>query len=76
MMKYQKSSMLKACKIKHVGLHALGHTFATMLLSKGVDIKTISKLLGHSSVNITYNTYVHPSTEVAVSAVSVLEEIK
>lgn len=74
---FQRSldSMLKACNIKHVGLHALRHTFATILLSKCIDIKTISRLLGHSSVNITYNTYVHPSAEVSASAVSALEEI-
>lgn len=41
------------------GVHALRHTFASMLFSKGVDIKIVSKLLGHSSVKITYDTYVH-----------------
>lgn len=41
------------------GIHALRHTFASMLFSKGVDVKVVSKLLGHSSVKITYDTYVH-----------------
>lgn len=41
------------------GIHALRHTFASMLFSKGVDVKIVSKLLGHSSVKITYDTYVH-----------------
>lgn len=40
-------------------VHSLRHTFASMLFSKGVDIKIVSKLLGHSSVKITYDTYVH-----------------
>ena len=44
---------------KIYGVHALRHTFATLLLSNGVDIKTVSKLLGHSDVTITYNTYIH-----------------
>ena len=44
---------------KHCGVHALRHTFASMLFSKGVDVKIVSKLLGHSSVKITYDTYVH-----------------
>ena len=41
------------------GIHALRHTFASMLFSKGVGVKIVSKLLGHSSVKITYDTYVH-----------------
>lgn len=41
------------------GVHALRHTFASMLFAKGVDVKIVSKLLGHSTVKITYDIYVH-----------------
>ena len=41
------------------GIHALRHTFASMLFTKGVDVKIVSKILGHSSVKITYDIYVH-----------------
>jgi site-specific recombinase XerD len=52
--------VLKNAGIKErYGIHALRHTFASMLFSKGVDVKIVSKLLGHSSVKITYDTYVH-----------------
>jgi site-specific recombinase XerD len=44
---------------KIYGIHALRHTFATLLLTNDVDIKTVSELLGHSDVTITYNTYIH-----------------
>lgn len=44
---------------KIYGVHALRHTFATLLLYNDVDIKVVSKLLGHSDVAITYNTYIH-----------------
>lgn len=44
---------------KIFGVHSLRHTFATLLLSNGVEIKTVSELLGHSDVTITYNTYIH-----------------
>ena len=44
---------------KIYGIHSLRHTFATLLLSNGVEIKTVSELLGHSDVTITYNTYIH-----------------
>ena len=44
---------------KQQGLHTLRHTFASLMIRKGVDIKIISEMLGHSSVSFTYNTYVH-----------------
>lgn len=41
------------------GIHTLRHTCATHLLRSGTDIKIVSKLLGHASVQITYDTYIH-----------------
>ena len=43
-----------------VRFHSLRHTFATRCIESGCDPKTVSVLLGHSSVNITLNLYVHP----------------
>lgn len=45
--------------LPHVSLHDLRHTFASMLNNAHVDIAMISHELGHSSVNITLNTYTH-----------------
>lgn len=56
-------SYLKELSIKPVNYHALRHTFATRAVTKGVDIKTLSELLGHSSVSITLQLYVHPSMQ-------------
>jgi len=61
--------------IEHCNVHALRHTFASMLFRKGVDIKTISALLGHSKVEFTYNTYVHLIEEQKHSAVSLLDTL-
>lgn len=41
------------------GPHALRHSFASALISKGADIKKVSSILGHSSVTITYDYYIH-----------------
>lgn len=62
---YQKSfeNLLKRLNIKHYGFHSLRHTFATRLLENGVDIKTISELMGHSSPTITLNRYVHTNMQ-------------
>lgn len=44
---------------KHIRIHDLRHSYCALLLSKGVDIYTASKLLGHSSVDITARVYAH-----------------
>ena len=43
--------------------HALRHTYATRCIESGIDPKVVSELLGHSSVTITLNRYVHPTME-------------
>ena len=53
----------KAANIADVNYHALRHTFATRCIEAGVDVKSLSEILGHANVNITLNRYVHPSFE-------------
>lgn len=50
--------------------HALRHTFATRLIDSGTDPKTVSELLGHSTVQITLNKYVHPSFDMKKNAIN------
>ena len=71
---YQKSfeNLLKKLCIRHYGFHSLRHTFATRLLENGVDIKTISELLGHSSPTITLNRYVHTNLQNKRKAMEIL----
>lgn len=52
---------LKIHGIKYKKFHNLRHTFATRCLNCGIDVKTLSEILGHSSVKITLDTYVHIS---------------
>lgn len=58
-----------------IGVHGLRHTFATMLFNAKVDIKTISKLLGHANIEITYDIYVHVVKELEQSAIATLENL-
>ncbi len=62
---YQKifSAMLRRLKIEHRGFHALRHTFATRALECGMDVKTLSEILGHKNPNITLNRYAHSMME-------------
>ena len=63
------------CETEQCGLHALRHTFGSLLLEKGVDLKTISYLLGHSDITVTANIYVHVSREKAVNSIEVLNKV-
>ena len=47
------------CGVQYKGVHALRHSFATSLISKGASVKYVSELLGHASVQTTFNLYVH-----------------
>lgn len=60
---YRFHKKLKEHNIKDVNYHALRHTFATRCIEKGIDVKSLSEILGHSNVSITLNTYVHSSME-------------
>lgn len=55
--------LLNKIKIPHKGFHALRHTFATRALECGMDVKTLSEILGHKNTNITLNRYVHSLME-------------
>lgn len=50
-----------ACGIEDANFHATRHTFATRCIELGFDVKSLSAILGHASVTITMNRYVHPS---------------
>lgn len=60
---YRYHQLLKECGIPDINYHGLRHTFATRCIEAGVDVKSLSEILGHANVNITLNTYVHSSME-------------
>ena len=61
-------AILKAADVPYRSVHSFRHTFATNLIQAGVDVKVVSQLLGHSSVKITYDTYVHMGVDRAIEA--------
>lgn len=62
-LQYRFSAILRKCQIQPFHFHMLRHAFASKCVGQGCDIKSLSEILGHSSVQITMNIYVHSSTE-------------
>lgn len=62
---YQRSFelLLARLNIPRRGFHALRHTFATRALECGMDVKTLSEILGHKNAGITLNRYAHSMTD-------------
>nr|WP_302599676.1 tyrosine-type recombinase/integrase [uncultured Cellulosilyticum sp.] len=61
-------------KYKGITFHGLRHSFATRLIEQGVDVKTVSQLLGHTDVKITLNRYVHSTDDTKKDAIYKLEK--
>lgn len=70
---YRYRREISASQVTEVNFHALRHTFATRCVEGGMDIKTLSEILGHSNVSITLNTYVHSSMELKKRQVEKVE---
>ena len=72
--KIYKKIVMKA-GIKYRKFHAIRHTFATRALELGVDIKTLSEILGHANASITLNIYAHSLMEQKKIAIEKLNEM-
>ncbi len=62
---YQRSFelLVERLGVSKLSFHALRHTFATRALESGMDIKTLSEVLGHKSATVTLNRYAHSMME-------------
>jgi len=66
-------TILKELNISNYNFHTLRHTFASRCIEYGADPKTLSLILGHSSVKITLDRYVHPNFNNKVKLMNNLE---
>lgn len=62
-LQYKMEHYVKECGLDGVHFHTLRHSFATRCIEVGFDIKSLSEVLGHASVQITLDRYVHSSME-------------
>lgn len=61
--------------IRRLNFHALRHTFATRALECGMDIKTLSEIMGHQNASITLNRYAHSMMETKIKMMQKLPKI-
>ena len=67
--------VLSQAGIPKVRFHDLRHTFATIALQNGVDIKTVSGMLGYFSAGFTLDTYAHVATSVQKEAAQTMGNV-
>lgn len=71
--RYRK--ILKLAGVKQIRFHDLRHTYASLLISKDLNFKYIQKQMGHSSFEVTMNTYAHLMPEVYEKSKLILKEL-
>ena len=73
--RHTHEKILKAIGAEHIRFHDLKHTFATLSLKNGVDVKTLSSTLGHYSAGFTLSTYTHATAEMKREAAETIGDV-
>lgn len=74
-LQYRFKKYTADCGLDGVHFHTLRHTFATRCVEAGMEIKTLSEILGHSSTVITLDKYVHSSLDAKRRSLGMLDGI-
>ena len=72
------TNLYKICEkagIKPFCMHALRHTFATRCIERGVNPKSLQKILGHAQLSTTMDTYVHVTDDSLELAMKIFEAV-
>ena len=67
--------VLKRAGLERIRFHDLRHTFATLALQNGIDVKTVSGMLGHYSAGFTLDTYAHVTTAAQRNAANTMGNV-
>lgn len=74
-LQYRLERYMKICGLKDVHFHTLRHTFATRCVEVGVEVKSLSEMLGHATTTITLDRYVHSSIELKRKEINKLQGV-
>ena len=72
-LQYRFKALLKKADLPSINYHSLRHMFATNCIALGFDVKTLSEILGHATVETTLNRYVHSSMERKTACMSLFK---
>ena len=67
--------VLKRAGLERIRFHDLRHTFSVLALQNGMDVKTLSAMLGHYSAGFTLDTYAHVTTQAQRQAADTMANI-
>ena len=73
--RHTHEKILKSIGAEHIRFHDLRHTFATLSLKNGVDVKTLSNTLGHYSAGFTLSTYTHATPDMMREAADTMGDV-
>lgn len=68
--------ILKRANIEQCGVHALRHSFVSLMINNGIPVTMVSKMVGHSNVGITMNIYTHLLEETEIESMSVIKNLR
>ncbi len=68
-------ALMKDSGMRYFRLHDMRHFFASLLLAQGVELKVVSELLGHASIQITADTYAHLLPKIKEQAIDLLDAV-
>ncbi len=69
------SNLLVKNKLRHIRIHDLRHTNASLMLNQGIPMKVASDRLGHTTIGITMDLYTHVGDELQQDAAEKMNEI-
>ena len=72
---YMFKRLTEKAGVRKLNFHALRHTFATRALECGMDIKTLSEIMGHKNASITLNRYAHSMMDTKIKMMQKLPKI-
>ncbi|OTN88818.1 hypothetical protein A5819_001310 [Enterococcus sp. 7E2_DIV0204] len=72
---YRFKKVVNELELSDIRFHSLRHTFATRCLEQGVDIASLSQILGHHSIKLTLDTYADSLLENRISAIATIDNL-
>lgn len=68
-------NIIDKCGVEYIKFHALRHSFASINIENGTDVKTVSEILGHADIAITLQAYTHTSNKAKTTAINKFNNI-